>query len=116
MTVHDMQYCSTICVMASWLRQVVVGSIVTLFTGSPPKVWMSTLRIVLELVAEHCCETSATSVEALLPQVIWFVSQGAVGVVLVVAPGVVVVVGLVLESAFVWLTFGPVLLPEVVSP
>src|ERR1700722_19009042 len=75
------QYCSTIWVIDSSLRQLVCGLIVTLLMGLPASVVMLTLRVVKSLLALHSCSTIASSVEALLPQVIWVVSHGAVGVV-----------------------------------
>jgi hypothetical protein len=70
MTVHRTQYCSTSCVISIVFRQDVVGLIVTLFTGEPPRVWISTFRVVFSDEAVQVWETIATCVAALLPQVI----------------------------------------------
>jgi hypothetical protein len=53
MIVHPEQYCWTIWVMLSSFRQLVVGRIVTLLTGLPSKVVMSTeISVLAELVVQ----------------------------------------------------------------
>jgi hypothetical protein len=51
--VQERQYCSTSCVISTTLRQVVVGSIVTSFTGAPATVSTLMLMVVFVFEAEH---------------------------------------------------------------
>src|SRR5580700_1301679 len=74
---------------------------------------MLMLRTDPELKALHVCETSASSVEALLPHVTWVVSQGAVADVVGVASVVACVTAGCVDASPV---FPPIVVEFVVAP